>query len=1621
MPKLNISGFRNNKIAQGRCWTILVILWVLALGLPTVVRAKEISKDTFINAIETLASLGDRSTGTPGNIAAAEFIKKQLNQFGYDRVGSFGFSVPVRQHKESTVFIPDRQLSFSIFPLRANAISPGTISPRSIAGPLIYVGSGRLHEFNGKTIMGAVVLMELSSGKNWLNAANLGAKALIYVDRGPTQKEFFEDKFELTPVNFPRFWLPYSTAKRMFGKFDATSDGVIESRVTLISNIKWQEAITENIYCLMPGVDKKLRNELIIIEAFYDSTALVFGKSPGADEACSVATLLALARELKKKPPARSVLLVASSGHAQTLSGIREMIWSLSARSKDIRRSKKSLKATIKKTQKILEVLESESFNGISNSNLNGRLKKALEDQIKTKIDKISRHLMQLRMQQQHDDQQRMIQKLADQRLLLKRLGSRKTFDNLVALETQALKQLLPLAVQEKRAILADAEKQLMQIRSAGKFRSLVKRMDLSAVISLHLSSHGQGFGAFNRGWLYPLKSTINRVGAYRTLDEVMQQAASFVKRPFDGISLFQDTLRPSRKRSWQSYFLDRPFLGGEVSSLAGLLGVSLVTVDDGRAMWGTPYDSIQRVDSLYASKQSRFVINIIQYLAQAPALHEGDMPRDGFSTIIGRAKFLRHGELFPDQPAPGSIIIAYQGPVFFYTNVDTLGNFKIKGLADKKHVLHKVIIEGYRFDPDTGSVVLAIDKKQTGKPAYRVKMERQLMETNLVMFACKQSTVFNLLEPRNFRYMTKIQLLDARREASPLHYWWSRIDTRSSVIASFFLEPGSRYKLTLSDTVLRKKLILLNADEKHPEGTGYLVDNWPLLHYSNFKIARDMWALIEPRVANLEAHGIYNEKIRELLQEGTAALKQAAGSLDAKTYDQFAEAAARSWALASRVYDQVEKTQKDVLFGVLFYIALFVPFAFCMERFIFSYANIHKRIVAFLSILILLIALIYYVHPAFELAYSPTVVILAFFIMGLSFIVTLIIFFRFEEEMILLQQRATHTKQIEISRWKAFAAAFFLGVSNLRRRRLRTVLTCITLIILTFTIMSFTSVKSIRHHARLKYSSKAPYQGFLLKNINWADLPPEALNILSLTFGGKGAMAPRVWMEEEDRTRSTLIPIRYDDHMYEIRGLVGLSATETNITGLDKILISGRWFQEKEKYSVLLPERAATHLGIEPGLPTTVFVKLWGIPFEVIGVFSGKKLQEQSDLDGEPLTPVTFSTETSIEMTEVEMDAFESGEDVKAFQGRYQHVPGDLTVIIPHQTLLAFGGHLKGISFRPDMKMANQTAAQHLVERYGLSLFSGEPDGTFLYNASDTISYSGVPNIIIPLFIAIFIVLNTMISSVYERKREIGIYTSVGLAPSHVSFLFIAEAMAFAIISVVLGYLLAQTTASLFAGSSLWEGITVNYSSLAGVGAMLLVIFVVLVSVIYPSKVAARIAIPDVHRSWKLPEAKGNTLALTLPFLMKHKEHQSIGGYLFNYFEGHMDISHGLFSTGDLDFNFVCPQCRQTTTTVSDDDHGCCSTSCLNLNMNVWLAPFDFGIMQRVEILFSPSRDNSGFLEINVTINRKTGEVNSWRRLNKTFLHDLRKQLLMWRSLEESTKSDFAKPMTFAQKKSDQ
>jgi ABC-type lipoprotein release transport system permease subunit len=1545
----------------------------------------------FSLLLKSFSDLEDRSCGSIGAKKASHQIKAFFKNLGFSTIDSHSFFLPSRLNTKSTITLKSTGQSFDLDPFLSNAISPDTLSNQGITGRVVHVGKGKIKDFNNKTIKDSIVLMDLDSAKNWITALSLGAKAVIYLYDTADDKFLFQDKLELTPVKFPRFLLSRKRVKTIFPGLKNNLIYQPDSLVTLHSDLKWNQTLAENIYCLVPGKDEKLKNELIIVEGFYDTAGFVPLKSPGADQACSIATLLDLAEFLKKNPPKRSILLVATSGYGNSLAGMREMIWSLDIKSKQLKELISRHKNAINSSRQNMELLSKFNNQGKLDNNQLNIVQKVILDVIKSKIDDQSNQLMQLRLQKTPDVIR--IKELAAKRVVLKRLEGKNDLATLTLDEKKLLEPLIPVALNQLNDRLKDSEAQIINLTSAKTFKKLVRSKKTTAIISLHLSSHGNGFGAFNEGWLYDIKNSVNTFSPYVKINELLIEGGKNTALSLGIENMFKDTLRPSLHRPWQSYFKDRPALGGEVSRLAGFLGLNFVTTNDARQVWNTPSDTFENVDLDYASKQSLFISNLISDIATAPKLSKGRLPRNGFATLKGRASFVRYGAVFADAPAPDSVVLAFQGPGIFHSMVDKSGDFLLKGVATKKMTLHKVILEGYKFDPATGDTIWAVDKKKTTKARYRIKIKKKYLETELIMFKCSQTTILNLLDPRTFNYMTKLQVLDARTDAMPIRHWYSRIDTKSSTISSIYLQPGTRLKLALSDTLLTKKLILINSDKNTPDGYG--VDDSTTIAPTQYLAARDMWALLNPRIDNLENKGINNPKILSLKSQGNQSLKEATQAFANMKYDKFFSASATALALAGRVYEHVETIQKDVLYGVLFYIAMFAPFAFCLERFLFAFINIYKRIVSFLVILVCLIIIIYNVHPAFELAYSPVVIILAFFIIGLSSMVTWIIFYNFENEMKQLQQRGASAKEGEISLIKAFRASFFMGINNLRRRRMRTVLTCITLIILTFTLMSFTSVKNIRKHSKLFYSEKVPYQGLLVKKINWNSLPAKAFESIENTMSSEMIAAPRAWLETKDRTKPTKIPLKAGEKQLEANGLIGLSSKEQNISKISDYITQGQWFLPQDRYSIILPERMAKGLGIDNLSSGPVYVNLWSIPFKVIGIFSGQAFDKEKDLDGETISPAIFPDEVFQKTTEAEMEAFESGDDIKGFQSRYKHIPFDQTIIIDYETLMSLGGSLKSIALKSLKKSFDNNLTFQMTDRFGLWLFSGEKNGVFVYSASDRIDYSGLPNVIIPILISIFIVLNTMIGSVQERKREIGIYTSIGMAPSHVSVIFIAEAISYAVMSVVLGYILAQTIVTLFAGTTLLNGITVNYSSLGGVFAMVMVMLVVILSSIYPSRIASHIAIPDVEKSWTLAKAKKNTIRIELPFLIKDKEKSSIAGFLYNLFDMHREVSHGIFSVGRL--KLITPDKN-----ITGDDY--------EIDFVSWLAPFDLGVMQHVKFNFKTSSHFKGYLEIDMTINREAGEQNSWWRINKRFVNLIRKQLLTWRAMDHTEKQAYEK-----------
>jgi len=140
------------------------------------------------------------------------------------------------------------------------------------------------------------------------------------------------------------------------------------------------------------------------------------------------------------------------------------------------------------------------------------------------------------------------------------------------------------------------------------------------------------------------------------------------------------------------------------------------------------------------------------------------------------------------------------------------------------------------------------------------------------------------------------------------------------------------------------------------------------------------------------------------------------------------------------------------------------------------------------------------------------------------------------------------------------------------------------------------------------------------------------------------------------------------------------------------------------------------------------------------------------------------------------------------------------------------------------------------LMSRIGLDFFVVRDKNTYLYKWIGMTSFSDMWNLFVPILIAALIVLNTMLSSVYERIREISIYDSVGLAPVHIAFLFLSEVCVYAIVGAVFGYLVNQIVVTVLVQFGWLSGLTLNYSSMSMVVTTLVVMAVVVGSTLHPA-----------------------------------------------------------------------------------------------------------------------------------------------------------------------------------------
>ncbi|MEI6677936.1 MAG: M20/M25/M40 family metallo-hydrolase [Mariniphaga sp.] len=345
-------------------------------------RSADVTVNELKNHVSYLASdkLEGRFTGSNGDSLAAEYIRGELKKSGLKPMVDKGF-----QHYRVTDKIitgPSNSLVINKMALKVDVdFSPFAFSQNALlSGEVVFAGYGFdirddsliWNDYAGTDVKGKIVMLlradpEIEKIKSpfvkysrdrdkVLEAKDMGASAVLLVS-GKTFDA--EDKFEPLAkgeqsVGIPAFRLSRKMANIILENKKLTIEdlekklnelrkpGSFNTRVVVSgqSDVVQTTVPTRNVVMIIPGSDKTLKNEYVVIGAHYDHLGWggpgsgsrlpdTLGIHHGADDnASGVAMVIELAQKLSasRKNIKRSIVVVAFSGEELGLLGSKQFV-----------------------------------------------------------------------------------------------------------------------------------------------------------------------------------------------------------------------------------------------------------------------------------------------------------------------------------------------------------------------------------------------------------------------------------------------------------------------------------------------------------------------------------------------------------------------------------------------------------------------------------------------------------------------------------------------------------------------------------------------------------------------------------------------------------------------------------------------------------------------------------------------------------------------------------------------------------------------------------------------------------------------------------------------------------------------------------------------------------------------------------------------------------------------------------------------------------------------------------------------------------------------------------------------------------------------------------------------
>lgn len=907
-------------------------------------------------------------------------------------------------------------------------------------------------------------------------------------------------------------------------------------------------------------------------------------------------------------------------------------------------------------------------------------------------------------------------------------------------------------------------------------------------------------------------------------------------------------------------------------------------------------------------------------------------------------------------------------------------------------------VSSAFRFDPDFMAPDHTID---AGEMNAKVSSDvSRAAERHFVMFACEEFPITPMADPSTVSarsiLIRDIIPLRASGNSTPRRYGVTGIPSVMSQKgvnlsaggpAAFYSDGKDKIKL-----ITNNKRLLLNASEKYPEGEGFdspAAWGGDVLSY----MARDMAVVNLHRLRKLR--DVANELAREFMERGK---KSYDAMLEAKREGRHLDYLLSLYdALGSQVkaYEQTKGTIDDMLKAVVVYMALLLPFCFFVQKLVFNFVKIEAQMAAFAVLFVLTYIVFRTIHPAFRVAQAPEAIFIAFVMGSLGLFVIFILRGRFEGETQLLFRAQMGSGASDVAYASVGQKAILIGVQNMKRRRMRTMLTTATIVIIAFTMLSFTSVSRRMNPTVVSRTKNVPYTGIMFNWPGKAVMDDGTLRVFEAMFEGHGKSIVRRWMLPSDDTTpfhvacSTGAAGRFD-------AALGLSVEEDGFLGHIPML-SGRFFEDDNAEEALLFGSSAAAFTINLEDPGSAHVVFRGRKLKVAGVIDETRFRMMRDLNDAPLMPIKSVIKDAVQTTESDVS-----DEFLDVEGAYFYTDTSSLLVLPAGLAENMGARPYSVSLKmadsapvwPMMeKLLFATQAKfHMSSLLPFKIGAGEDEsrkttvapGVYYIGSNYSTAVGGLAVLIIPLLIASTIILNTMLGAVYERKNEIAVYNAVGLNPHHIGMFFLAESLVYGVLGAVGGYLIGQVLSIVLNAAGLVSDINLNYSSLSVAYVILFTIAVVLLSTLYPAVVATKSAVPSGKRTWSLPDNDGQTMNITFPFIYQPSVASGIMAYVERYFSRFSEASIGNLIA-------VMKNARRVY-----DEKG---RAVFEMNYELALAPYDLGVTQTATLILAFDYHIEAY-RLRMKLDRISGQDTNWVSTNRPFLEQLRKHLMHWRNI---------------------